>query len=64
VRRGAHLLDSLDDVSDLLLRRPLFHHDHHLLFNLRVGAGVRSLLLRRPAVLFLLGQGLSAGPDA
>jgi hypothetical protein len=30
VSRTAHLLDSLDDVSDLLLRRPLFHHDHHL----------------------------------
>ena len=31
VGRTADLLDSLDDVGDLLLRRPLFHHDHHLL---------------------------------
>ncbi len=30
VGRTADLLDSLDDVGDLLLRRPLFHHDHHL----------------------------------
>jgi hypothetical protein len=30
VGRTPDLLDPLDDVGDLLLRRPLFHHDHHL----------------------------------
>jgi hypothetical protein len=26
----ADRLDALHDGGDLLLRRPLFHHDHHL----------------------------------
>ena len=64
VSRAAHLLDSLDDVGDLLLRRPLFHHDHHLSSVSGVVTGVDSLLLRRPAVLSLLAHGPFGQPDA
>ena len=44
VRLRAHGLDALDDGVDLRLRRPLFHHDHHLsLQPLKVGYAVLAI---------------------
>ena len=66
VRLSAHRFDALDDGVDLVGRRTLFHHDHHLaaFLNPRDGGSQGAGRWWRPALGCRSVARASARPDA